>query len=57
MAQYKTCDLCGAHLDFGESCDCGKEKENAPMQQGTPSKSNTFSLPQKHKIVKRGKKI
>ena len=22
MAYYKTCPLCGAHLDPGESCDC-----------------------------------
>lgn len=25
--QYKTCPRCGAHLDFGERCDCGDEKE------------------------------
>lgn len=25
--QYKTCPHCGAHLDFGERCDCGDEKE------------------------------
>ena len=22
MSYYKTCPLCGAHLDPGESCDC-----------------------------------
>lgn len=26
MAYYNTCDLCGAHLDPGESCDCMDEK-------------------------------
>jgi hypothetical protein len=23
--QYKICRDCGAHIDFGESCDCKKE--------------------------------
>lgn len=22
---YKVCEYCGAHLDPGEKCDCGKE--------------------------------
>ncbi len=22
--KYKICPICGSHLDFGESCDCGK---------------------------------
>lgn len=22
MAQYRTCQWCGAHLDHGERCDC-----------------------------------
>ena len=26
MAQYKICPDCGAHLDPGEKCDCGKEE-------------------------------
>lgn len=28
MSYYKTCPLCGAHLDPGESCDC-RDKEEA----------------------------
>jgi hypothetical protein len=24
MRKYKTCPHCGAHLDYGESCDCIK---------------------------------
>lgn len=24
MKKYKTCPHCGAHLDYGESCDCIK---------------------------------
>lgn len=30
MAYYKTCPLCGAHLDSGECCDCQDIKEAAP---------------------------
>ena len=22
MAKYRVCEYCGAHLDFGERCDC-----------------------------------
>lgn len=29
MAQYVSCEFCGANLDFGEKCDCIK-KEGAP---------------------------
>lgn len=25
--KYMICPQCGAHLDFGESCDCGEEKK------------------------------
>lgn len=35
MAQYVTCELCGAHLDFGEKCDCTK-KEGEPPQPEHP---------------------
>ena len=30
MSYYKTCPLCGAHLDSGECCDCQDIKEAAP---------------------------
>ena len=33
MTYYKTCPLCGAHLDLGEVCDCVsayKEEKEAP---------------------------
>lgn len=29
MSYYKTCPLCGAHLDSGERCDCQDIKETA----------------------------
>lgn len=29
MAQYNTCPHCGAHLDFGERCDCQQERGTA----------------------------
>lgn len=25
--QYKVCEKCGAHLDFGERCDCETEEK------------------------------
>lgn len=28
MAQYRTCPDCGAHLDFGEKCDCKRKQED-----------------------------
>lgn len=26
---YKTCPYCGSHLDYGETCDCIREREAA----------------------------
>lgn len=48
--QYKVCYRCGAHLDFGEICDCRKEeKEAAPAATGTTSRkwtqAQSISLP------------
>lgn len=28
--QYQTCPHCGAHLDFGERCDCRDKKKPPP---------------------------
>lgn len=28
--QYQVCPHCGAHLDFGERCDCRDKKEPPP---------------------------
>ncbi len=28
--QYETCERCGAHLDFGEICDCTKDGYEEP---------------------------
>lgn len=30
MPQYKVCAECGAHLDFGERCDCNMDKHDQP---------------------------
>lgn len=35
--KYRTCDTCGANLDFGERCDCESEKRDAAPQ---PDKEN-----------------
>lgn len=48
--QYKVCCRCGAHLDFGEICDCREtEKEAAPAATGTTSRkwtqAQSISLP------------
>lgn len=43
--QYKVCCRCGAHLDFGEICDCREtEKEAAPGATGTTS-GNDYPIP------------
>lgn len=31
MSKYVTCPHCGAHLDFGERCDCYKERATCPL--------------------------
>lgn len=31
--QYKICQKCGAHLDFGERCDCEAEKEKPQARE------------------------
>lgn len=36
MAYYKTCPICGANLDPGESCDC-QDKKAAPGTANTES--------------------
>ena len=33
MAQYRECPDCGAHLDFGEKCDCQEEMEKEQEQR------------------------
>lgn len=55
MAQFVVCELCGANLDFGEKCDCQKEKEAAPHHKEQPPKviTSLFSVAQKTKNVKR----
>lgn len=39
MAMYRTCPLCGAHLDPGETRDC-KEKKEEKEEMDDGSKSN-----------------
>lgn len=35
--KYKVCSDCGAHLDFGERCDCsGARREAAPLARERP---------------------
>lgn len=31
----KICPDCGAHLDFGERCDCQQDKKTAPDAEST----------------------
>lgn len=31
MAQYVTCPDCGAHLDFGEKCDCALKRDYSEL--------------------------
>ena len=33
--QYKLCHECGAHLDFGESCDCGNRRDSVETLEET----------------------
>ena len=40
MAMYRTCPLCGAHLDPGEACDCQEIKETKKEEKKDGSKSD-----------------
>ncbi len=42
MANYKTCPHCGAHLDYGERCDCQEKREDASDAAETPSQDSTI---------------
>ena len=58
MAQYKTCELCGANLDHGERCDCQdiKRKEVAPVRRKRPQTNKSIGIvSQKSLNVKRGR--
>ena len=45
MSYYTTCDICKAHLDPGEHCDCQKEndKEEKKEQYCDDKTNNTVS--------------
>lgn len=41
---YKTCPHCGAHLDFGEKCDCRAKRETAPGAANTGDGKNESAV-------------
>lgn len=51
MAQYVTCEYCGSNLDFGEQCDCRKEKGVPPQPVHPKGKHPTHSISPKQQIV------
>ena len=55
--QYKVCPNCGAHLDFGEICDCLETgKEAAPAATGTTSAKWTYTKDSSRVAVSQGHK-
>lgn len=38
--KYKVCEYCGAHLDFGEVCDCKKRKSHSADKQMSDLEKN-----------------
>lgn len=55
--QYKVCCRCGAHLDFGEICDCREtEKEAAPAATGTTSAKWTYPKDTSRAAASQGRK-
>lgn len=41
--QYVICPRCGAHLDFGEKCDCDNETEpeiKPPAEEGSDTEED-----------------
>ena len=53
MAQYVTCEYCGSNLDFGEQCDCRKEKGVPPQPVHPKEKSLIHSISPKQWFVNR----
>ena len=54
--RYKVCQNCGAHLDFGERCDCRDKKEAAPLARERPqAKIPDSSVPASAADVKAGR--
>ena len=44
MPYYRTCPYCGAHLDYGERCDCQKEPEANSQALGNLQKKAPASV-------------
>lgn len=51
MAQYVTCEYCGCNPDFGEQCDCKKEKGVPPQPVHPKVKHLVHSISSKQKNV------
>ena len=51
--QYKICDNCGAHLDFGERCDCLKDDNKSIFiyQGNAPEGAVLESTPEQLKNI------
>lgn len=45
---FKTCDICGAHLDAGEVCDCALDEKGSGTENKAkekhPEATGHFSL-------------
>lgn len=44
MAKFVVCPDCGEHLDFGEKCDCKKEKGTPPKGESAKQKNKNKTL-------------
>ena len=47
MPYYRVCERCGAHLDPGETCDCGRAKIAKDTNVLRKRPENTVSRPGK----------
>lgn len=49
MSYYYSCDICGANLDPGESCDCSNSKEPTKIKSPNERKEEPEckTLPQR----------
>lgn len=41
---YRECPRCGAHLDAGEICDCGKPKREPQAAEGAPRRMRLVAI-------------
>lgn len=51
MRQYVECPHCGAHLDFGERCECERERKEPEMRARCPLFLSRWDIAERHYLL------